>query len=363
MKSLIIKAIFGLTVLFAASLNVLAEIRTKSFTSLSGNQNNSWYEVFPGDGTTCARGQEFSFFYYPGNTEKLIVDFQGGGSCWSAKTCAKESATFIDSVDYLRDLYAKDLEGIYAKDRLDNPIKDWTHVVIPYCTGDIHWGNLSRVYTRKNGSSFTIHHKGAANTKAVLDWVQKKFTKVKNLFVTGCSAGAYGSIYWTPKLKDMYPKAKLAQFGDAGAGVITKDFASLILHQWNSLEYAPTWIPIDWANPSLLAIYKGIGKYYPDITLSQFNNAFDATQTFFYELMGGDGADWSTTMLTHLADIQKDTPNFSSFTATGENHCIIPYNRFYDVAEQNTMFKDWFGQQAEGGKQETISCEDCSMRE
>ena len=67
------------------------------------------------------------------------------------------------------------LEGIYNRD-IRNPLKDWHHIVIPYCTGDIHWGSQEVRYLRKDESSYKIKHYGAINTRGVLDWVEENIS-------------------------------------------------------------------------------------------------------------------------------------------------------------------------------------------
>ena len=115
------------------------------------SQNTSifpWKEISPGGETLCARGEKFSFFVNEGSSDKIIIDFIGGGACWNDMTCNKSNPTFIDSVDYLRKNEAG-LEGLYDHSDSRNPLKDYTHVVIPYCTGDIHWGQKDTVYVDK----------------------------------------------------------------------------------------------------------------------------------------------------------------------------------------------------------------------
>ena len=34
-----------------------------------------WVEIFTGGETKCARGSEYSFFYAPGSTNKIVIDF------------------------------------------------------------------------------------------------------------------------------------------------------------------------------------------------------------------------------------------------------------------------------------------------
>src|SRR5690348_6861110 len=58
-----------------------------------------WNEIQPGGDTICARGGAYSFFVYPGKTNKVVIDFIGGGACWTEESCSFAGALFDDSVD------------------------------------------------------------------------------------------------------------------------------------------------------------------------------------------------------------------------------------------------------------------------
>ena len=187
----------GLLCIFAL-LNFSSFV-TAAVTGLPVNEDlpDGWTQINPGGATTCARGDDFAFFVAEGRTDKVVIDFIGGGACWNSSTCAKETATFADSIDFVLEHYRKGPKGIYDRARLENPVRDWTHVVIPYCTGDIHWGDARVTYQKESGQQIPIAHKGAVNARAVLDWVQQNLTSPDKILVTGCSR-SYGSIYWTP---------------------------------------------------------------------------------------------------------------------------------------------------------------------
>ena len=61
--------------------------------------------------------------------------------------------------------------------------------------------------------------------------------------MTGCSAGSYGSVYWTPHYKKAFPNSSITQFGDSGAGVITQEFLQQSFSNWQAELNAPRWIP------------------------------------------------------------------------------------------------------------------------
>lgn len=323
-----------------------------------------WNEVQMDENhAVCGRGAQYSFFIYPGNKDKIIFDFLGGGACWNADTCAPESATFVDNLDYLRDMYDQGLKGHYDKENTQNELKDWTHVVIGYCTGDIHWGEKRVTYTRDNGTNFTINHYGAKNVKAVLNWVDGKIDEPENIFTTGCSAGSYGSIYWSPTIKSLYPNSKFRQLGDSGAGVITEDFFRDSFSLWNPMANAPVWIDeldpnqVNWFDLSLPDLYTAVAGYYPDSNFAQINSVFDDNQTFFYELMGGAPEEWQNHMYENINKINQKVSNFSYYIAPGSDHCFLPFDRYYTTVSNNKKLSDWVQSYAKGERVASVQCQ------
>lgn len=346
-------------------LAVFSSLSLYAATPIIIDLGNGWKEVKPGGETICARGEEFSFFIHPGKNNKVVVDFMGGGACWNEETCAKGSATFYDSVDELRRYAEKGFEGIYNHKDVNNPVQDWHHVIIPYCTGDIHWGDTVREYG-KGEKAFKIHHKGAVNTKSVLNYLSETLKTPEQVFITGCSAGSYGSIYWTPFIKEQYPHSKIQQLGDSGAGVVTQDFAKTSFPLWNPTANAPTWIPnldprvVDWYSLPPRTMYTEVGKFYPDVKFSQYNTAYDSTQIFYFELMGGGGEEeWFKEMFSSMNSITTDIPNFNYYVGAGERHCILPYDYFYSVQTQGVSFRDWVAQLLDGKDMQNVTCVDC----
>src|SRR5262245_58626937 len=181
--------------------------------------NQGWNEIDPGGATTCALGGPYAFWVRPGTVNRLVVDFSGGGACWDALTCglaAGNEAICTQTVDTMRMRVQSGMaNGIYDHTRADNPIKDWYHVIVPYCTCDIHWGDNAATYT-SGSDTITIQHRGAVNSRAVLDWVYANFGAPEEILVTGCSAGSYGSIGWSAYVADHYRSSKMVQFGDSG---------------------------------------------------------------------------------------------------------------------------------------------------
>ncbi len=183
-----------------------------------------WVEYLPGGETICSRGTDFRFYAHGGDPERVVIDFAGGGACWNDLTCSISGSLFNEEAQPLSVvksvIESGYIGGLYAFDDPAQPFAGHTLVHIPYCTGDIHWGNSVKTYA----DDTTIHHKGFVNGETVLRWVYHHFPDVKEVFVTGCSAGSYGALVHGAYVAHHYPEAKVTVLGDSGAGIITDSF-------------------------------------------------------------------------------------------------------------------------------------------
>ncbi len=324
-----------------------------------------WNEFNPGGDTICSRGTDYAYWVYPGTVNKVIVDFIGGGACWNELTCGLAGAIFEDSVDAVRArIEAGMAEGFYDHDNEENPFKDWYHVIVPYCTGDIHWGDATQVYGEGTEQEITIHHRGAVNSRAVLGWVYDNFAEPEQVLVTGCSAGSYGSALWAADVMRQYPDAEVFQFGDSGAGIITEQFFMDSFPSWNAEAAFPKDIEaldpelVDLQSLALPDLYVGIANHYENQWMSQYNTIADDNQTFYFEAMGGSGVEeWTMLMLSSIDEIEGGASNFASFTAPGEQHCILPYDNFYTVESNGVKLTDWLRALLEGSDPGTVICD------
>ena len=67
--------------------------------------------VLQGD-TVCARGTPYAFYFRRGAGtigagSKLVVEFEGGGACWNARTCGIAGGTFKETVEDTRAAFAR----------------------------------------------------------------------------------------------------------------------------------------------------------------------------------------------------------------------------------------------------------------
>jgi hypothetical protein len=328
-----------------------------------------WEEKPLGGDTACADGSPFSFFISPGNPDKVIIDFGGGGVCWNEDLCEKGSPYYLDSMDKVREVYQKKMNGIYIRDHMDNPLAQWTHIMIPYCTGDLHWGHNDVVYKKESGKTFTIKHRGAVNAKAVFEWVKEHYPTPRQILAMGYSAGAYGAEYHLPRIERMFPSSQITQFGDSGISPITTDFAKLAFPRWNIEAEGPTWVPglepdkVQWTDLQIGYLIETIDAYFVQkkvkIRHAHFTTAFDGTQRFLYALMDGDIYQWSPIVQTTLRTVAQNA-QFNYFVGPGIHHGIVAYESFYNSKSTNGIkFSDWFRDYVQGKDVVNVDCDGC----
>jgi len=174
-------------------------------TSISSLDRDKFYKLCPGlheheDGTIAPLGQprcgdnsNYSFMLQrpakePVGGDKLLIELSGGGACWDKLSCAFQGAflTFPIWFDQLVGSSCGNMgDGMLLCDRKvgNTDFSEYTTILIPYCTQDIHSGD-------NPNSSYGVQHVGAHNLYRTLQWMYTNFPDPESIFITGCSAGA-----------------------------------------------------------------------------------------------------------------------------------------------------------------------------
>ena len=256
---------------------------------------------------------QYSFFIQRGNPNKLLVAFDGGGACWNEATCIGSvlagTPTYAPLVDETPASLAQG-EGLLDVGNPENPYKEYTKVFVPYCTADVHFGSRDTTYVLPVAPGlnvpWTIRHRGSENMIAVLDWLQKNgrsrsidLSRVRDLTVTGLSAGAYGTLNGFGFLAEATPNARHNLVADAGIGVLTSAFYARAMYpdatsSWGVQANLPPWVPgfqtmlqAASANPSSLVplAFQSLAAWNDDAHYASITAELDTTQVFFYSVM------------------------------------------------------------------------------
>jgi hypothetical protein len=123
-------------------------------------------------------------------------------------------------------------KGILKANNPGNPFNDWNFCVLPYTTGDLHFGNHAFPYTAVNGKQKILLHNGQKNTKIALEHCKEIFPAAAQVFVMGDSAGAFGAVGNAPVVADTYPDTeRITVFSDA-AQIRTEKWYAILKDIW-----------------------------------------------------------------------------------------------------------------------------------
>ena len=180
-------------------------------------------------GAACGNGTPYRFFVNRTPlSSHLAITFEGGGACWDQDACegiGAYSATNPDGIpgNYmsLPNAAAGGLVTPFSA-RFDPfesvRTQDWDLVYMPYCTGDVHTGNLVHVYDDKRPDQPRVqYHRGQANVRAAANWMRQHMGRPGSLLLTGFSAGGVGATAEYAIVRDaLAPRGRATLMADSG---------------------------------------------------------------------------------------------------------------------------------------------------
>jgi hypothetical protein len=329
----------------------------------------------------CSRGTPWVYFVRRGTVNKLLVYYQGGGACWDYATC-EAIRTFKDSAGP-SDNPANARSGLADMTNPQNPFKDWSVVFVPYCTGDVHWGDAIVEHKLGDAASVTIRHKGFVNAQVAEKFAREHFVDPEEVFVTGSSAGAYGAIMNGVYLEEgVYPSSNFSVLGDAGNGVVPRSFVENQISKWGIENNLPKWIPAlnkPVTELDAAVLWAEAAKFYPHHRFANYSTAYDGGQggqTGFFKVMSVPEnplkwADWWTVscpwhdgMKTQVLGASSLAPeNYRYYIGTGSRHTMWGSNKVYtDTTGGVPTIVSWVNAMRGGTSDWTnVECTDCGL--
>lgn len=332
-----------------------------------------------------ANGGAYRFFYQQGESDELVVFHSGGGACWEDNTCG--SAIVSQYVPTVRATYFPKIlgdatsldaaKGIFDAANPENPYAQASKVFIPYCTGDVGWGNLDTTYhtpptfTQPPFSlpaTYVVHHRGYANIRAVTEWLKRHFAEQgapHRVLVAGTSAGGYAAVgSLLPEVAKLVNsrRTELSMIGDSANGVVTDNFLSGAAQSWGYNGTLPSHVRNALAGGAQglgARVYLGSIKQYPGTRFSQYQNAFDLVQTQFFNIMlnvnapqlWNDPATMQATLAEWTVQMSGNTlataisPAYRFYMAAGYEHGVL---QFIQASDRFGFCSDNFATETSG---------------
>ncbi len=330
--------------------------------------DNGWIAISPGGDTMCADGSPYTFFTREGESDNLWIDFQGGGACWNGFTCPYTQGTYDSTVnpEEPNDNPAIAQSGLYNLSNPDNPLADHDIVFVPYCTADVHMGDTVQRYQTLY-SDIDVHHNGVNNATAALSYAYENYAEPESVFISGCSAGSLGAEFWSSAIMSQYEGVRAAVFADSAGGY--RGDLSLQFTQWGTIEAIANALPalegFEGLTPETLSFETFVSvpmAAFPDNVFTRYNTIADEVQISFIGL-SRTGFGYDEALPANLQELVDSGDNFASYTAWGSQHCIIPFDNFYEYQVNGVRLRDWVAALAAGEPVETVACEDCETPE
>ena len=220
--------VVGAVVAVKSTLNKLAGGEIKELTA--EHQTGTWYRFAP-EGAIDSIGEPWHGLIRFGAENKVVLNFYGGGVSINADT-AKEGDDFyyhtIGDQEFAQNM------GISAYDG-KNPLKDWTFVNVPYCTGDWHIGTNDFPYTGKDGKPQILHHHGYTNFKLMMDMLLPYLGTPDAVLVTGWSGGGFGASFLAEEIfRDYFPQVENKTVLVDAAFLLKDDWKDIADNVWGT---------------------------------------------------------------------------------------------------------------------------------
>lgn len=282
------------------------------------------YEPDP-DKAICIFGEPFSWAYKDQGSEDLLIYLQGGGACWTGKCSAnKRASLFVPPVGWT--------DGDVER----NPVGGHNTAHVSYCDGSVFSGD--NIFEEPGGR--VRYHKGLANLSAALTILKEKMPQPRSIFLSGSSAGGYGTIISTALVRVMWPDTPLKVVNDAGLGLTNPEDPGLLdtlSEEWKFDQFLPASCE-DCRDGQFSALISWALEHDPSLKVG----AFSSYQDFVIggAFLGMEGPDFRELVLAETGKIHDQHPErFKRYLIAGSDHTAVL--GFYDMEVDGVKFIDW----------------------
>ena len=315
----------------------------------------TWETVDAPSDCMCADGSAFHSYLREASPTKVLFYLEGGGACFSGDMCKPGSGTYSETISPISKL--EDSPGIFDFANPENPFADYSVVYVPYCTGDVHAGNITKDY----GNGVVTQHKGFVNASNALDTMIKRFPDTTQLVVAGSSAGSFPTPVFAGMAGDQLPNADLKVFADSSGAV--PDAMGFVIGNWGTLETLPDWpeiegLTVDQFTPAYTFIKAA--EHNPKIRFARHDFAFDSVLSSFARMAGLSPDDLVSVMRTNESKVEATGVNVANWISPGDDHTIAVRDEFYTEEMNGVRFVDWFTAFMNDSPEADNYCVDCA---
>jgi hypothetical protein len=257
-----------------------------------------------------------------GRTNNVVFTMAGGGACWPGKESCETDAVYPSGWG----------------DSAGNPLTDWNVVHVPYCDGSVHMGDNDADY---DGDGSAEHfHRGLRLTTAAIAVMRELYPSPDRIFITGCSAGGYGTFMAYLLNRRFFPNAAIYVLNDSGPGLWNPDngMKDLIVNAWNYTPFFPE--SCTRCNEQILYLYDWILRRDTRVRIGLFSSYYDhviGTSFLDMEPEAFKSLLVSASGTIHAAHRKR----FNRFLIEGDTHCIGEVASQYSYTVKSVTLLQW----------------------
>ncbi|UQA58690.1 pectinacetylesterase family protein [Polyangium aurulentum] len=292
-------------------------------------------------------------------SSKLVIYLEGGGACFNALTCQQNPQSYASTnFDNWKNGGGK--SGVFDTANPDNPVKDWSFVYVPYCTGDVHAGDATDVDVPGNlgapkGQSFV----GYANIGHYLKRIIPSFPGVTEVLLTGVSAGGFGALYNYDRVAQAFCPTPVVLIDDSGPPMSDQYTPACLQERWRTLWGLDKTMPkgcVECSNPQgggLVNAYTFFGEKYKDGRLGIVSSDKDNVISLFYGFgknncanidgfpSGLSGAEYAAGLAEVRDNFLKLSPAWGTYFISSTTHTWLGGNGFYSTNVGGKPLTGW----------------------
>jgi hypothetical protein len=178
----------------------------------------------------CQRDDATGMHFNLGDPRKLLILMEGGGACYNSSTCTLSlaihpfGASAIDT-PAIAEVYGT---NIFDRDNPDNPLRDYSFVFFPYCSGDVFAG------ASRGGVGFEGRtQQGYYNVQAYLKRLIATFPDAEKVVLTGVSAGGFGAGFNYDQVQEAFgQKTRVYLIDDSGPPLDAAQMSPCLQERW-----------------------------------------------------------------------------------------------------------------------------------
>jgi hypothetical protein len=324
----------------------------------------TWVAV-PGAMCRNGSGAGFGVRLNPAS-DKLFIFFAGGGACFNGVSCIGNLDAYSQN-SFNSFANGDGQNGVFDTSNMENALKDWNAIFVPYCTGDVHSGNAKDADVPGLGAPQNQQFVGYANVGLFLQRIVPTFPGLSQVLVTGVSAGGFGAAFNFHRIAQAFCPTPSILLDDSGPPMDDQYLAPCLQDHWRKLWGLNGNFPADCAdcNPpnggGILNYMDYLSTRYPGGRLALISSTEDSTIRQFYSFgvnncanLNGLPGQYPAALYTEgLMDLRTNHSAppalWASYYLPGATHTYLGGNSYSATTVANTKLIDWVADVVNGG--------------